>query len=312
MAQGTQYSCDFSEAGFNQTAVFFTSNMLNKSSGNFIYTETFAASKSAMEAGQSVTAKGFTDLKVGSTVVDSVQPVEKMQESGSELLVSSFNINSGGGNCVNGCSGVAVWAFSNPTTTPVLSEFTVPTSTYTMPPLADEPGHTAFVETFDTRISCSPVYQNGLLDFSFETGVNNGSQIVPGIFWGQIKPTLSSGKITGGTLTQSGVINFSGDQDASYSALGSDANGHLLMVFITMSSSINPTIMYATHTSANPSGQFSTPVQLIQSSSPKVQSYYGDYSNTSFDGSSTNDIWFAGEYVGTSDWNTHFGEVHFS
>ena len=312
MARGTSYAADFTEAGFNQKAVFFTSNMLNKSNANFIYAEAFAANKASMEAGKSVTAKGFTDLKVGSTVVDSVQPVEKMQETGLEFLVSSFNINSGGGSCVSGCSGIAVWAFANPTTTPQLTEVTVPTSTYTMPPLADEPGHNAFIETFDTRISASQVYQSGLLSFSFETGVNNGKQVVPGIFWGQIKPTVSNNKITGATLTQSGLLNYSGNQDASYSALGSDANGNLLMVFVTMSSSINPTIMYATHTSANASGTLSTPVKLIQSSSPKVQSFYGDYSNTSFDGSSTNDVWFAAEYVGTSDWNTYIGEVHFS
>lgn len=311
MARGTSFAADYTEAGFNQKAVFFTSNMLNKTSANFIYAEAFAASKAGMEAGQSVTAKGFTDLKAGGTVVDSVQPVEKMQESGSEFLVSSFNINSGGGSCVSGCSGIAVWAFANPTTTPQLTEVTVPTSTYTMPPKADEPGHSAFIETFDTRIGGSPVYQSGLLSFSFETGVNNGHQVVPGIFWGQIKPTLSNGKITGATLTQSGLFNYSGDQDASYSALGSDANGHLLMAFVTMSSSINPTIMYATHTSANAPGTLSTPVKLIQSSSPKVQSFYGDYSNTSFDGSTTNDVWFAAEYVSTSDWNTYIGEVHF-
>src|SRR5205823_4982474 len=94
-------------------------------------------------------------------------------------------------NCSSGCSGVVAWAFANPLTSPSLSRVVVPTSTYTLSPQADQPGCTACLETFDTCILATPVYNNGKISLAIETGVNNGTHIVPGILWGQVLPTLS-------------------------------------------------------------------------------------------------------------------------
>src|SRR5437588_3349431 len=217
MARGTNNAADYTQFGFDGQAIYFSSNMLDKSGSPFKYAEVFAADKAKMEAGAAVTAKGFTHLKSGSTLVDSVQPVETEAigggAPGAELFINTFNINSGGGSCSSQCSGVVVWAFANPLTRPVLSHVVLSTPKYTLAPQADQPGCTHCIETFDTRIGGTPVYNNGKISFAFETGVKNNTQVVPGVFWAQVRPTLKGGTITGATLHQSGILSFSGDQD---------------------------------------------------------------------------------------------------
>lgn len=314
MAHGTNFPVDFTQLGFDGQAVYFSGNLLNLSGTTFEYAEVYAASKSTMESGSSVTAQGFTQLMAQNTLVDSVQPVETQAlgkyAPGAELLISTFNINSGGGSCVNGCSGVVVWAFANPLTTPTLSDVVVSTPTYTLPPYADEPGCTQCIETFDTRIGATPVYNGGKISFAFETGVNNGTQVVPGVFWGQVKPTLSGGIITAGTLYQSGIFSFQGDQAASYGAVMYDHSGRLFLMFATMSHTIDPGDMYTVHLKTDPLGTMKTPAFLIQGQAAKQTQYFGDFQATSFDGNSANHTWFATEYTGSNgDWSTYISEV---
>jgi len=288
--------------------------MFDQSGSTFQYAEVFATSKARMEAGASVTARGFTKLQSGTTMVDTVQPT--MMEAignpppGAELLVSSFNINSGGGECFSGCSGIVVWAISSPLTDPVLSSVVVSTTPYTVAPQADDPGCNVCIETFDTRISGAPVYSNGNITFALETAVNNGTQVVPGIFWGQIQPTLSSGTITAASLVQSGYLSFSGDQAASFGALMPDNAGNLLMVFDTMSGTLNPSIMYTGRQVSDPPGQLEPAQFLIQGIQPTTDSRWGDYEAAAFDG--TTNIWLAAQYSGSNgDWSTYIVKGHF-
>ncbi len=314
MAQGTTFPVDFTQIGFNSKAVFFSGNLLSLNGNTFEYAEVFAASKSVMESGSTVKAKGFKKLTVNSTLVDSVQPVETQalgkSAPASELLVSSFNTNSGGGSCSAGCSGVVAWAFANPLNTPNLTKVVVSTSTYTLPPFADEPGCTQCIETFDTRIGSTPVYNNGKISFAFETGVNNGTQVVPGVFWGQITPTLTNGKITSATLFQSGIFSFTGDQAASYGTVMDDSSDSLFLAFATMSHTINPGDMYTVHLTTDTKGTMETPAFLFQGQVAKTTQYYGDFQATSYDGSSGNHTWFATEYSNSSgDWSTYIADV---
>jgi hypothetical protein len=314
MAQGTTNPADFTEFGFDSQAIYFSSNMLDITGNSFQYAEVFAADKARMEVGSSVTAQGFKQLKVNGILVDSVQPVETQALGGSspgaEFLVNSFNINSG--QCSNGCQGIVVWAFANPLGTPRLSNVVVSTQTYTLPPEADQPGCQHCIETFDTRIGATPVYNNGKISFGLESGVNNGTQVVPGIFWTQVKPTLSGGTITSAKIYQKGIVSFKGDRAASYSALMPDKNNDLFMVFNSMSSSLDPSSMYTARLSTDKLGTFEAGKFLMQSTTPKTQGYYGDFAASSYDGSATNNVWLASEYSNSSgDWSTIIGETHF-
>jgi hypothetical protein len=309
-------AADYTEFGFDQKAIYFSGNMFNQAGSAYVYAETFSVNKAAMESGSKVTAYGFYDLQANGVYVDTVQPVENQATSGPGvgLLVDSFNMNGdGSADCLStACSGIIVWAVNNPgMKSASLSGTVIATkNTYISPPNADEPGCAGCIETLDTRISGTPVYQKGNITFALETGVNNGTQVVPGIYWGQIKPTISNGTVTGGSVVQDGYINFSGDQDASFGAVMVTPKGKILMVFDTMSSTIDPSIMYATRTLKTPKGTFLAAKYLFKSSTPTNNSRWGDYEATSYTGSSSNETWFAAQYSGSNaDWATYIGEV---
>ena len=317
MLLGTKGIADYTQFGFDSGAVYFSVNMYDKTGNTYKYAQVLAANKAQMEAGTKVTAKGFRKLKVGSTYVDTVQPVETQatgkKAPGAELLISSFNINSGGTNCYKGCSGLIVWAFAHANSkNQSLTQVSVSSPKYILAPQADQPGCNQCIETLDTRITGTPVYQSGFISFTLETGVNNGSQVVPGIFWGEVQPSLdNNGKITGATLLQSGVLAFQGDQAASFGCTMIDKNGNLLLVFDTMSNSLNPSIMYTEHKKSDQPGMLDNPKFLIKGLQPTNNGRWGDFEATSYNGAGKNQVWFASEYAGEGrDWGSYIGESH--
>jgi len=142
------------------------------------------------------------------------------------------------------------------------------------------------------------------------TGLNNGTHVVPAAFWGQISPTISGGTITGGSVFQSGNIHFTGDRAAFFGALMATNSGNLLMVFDTMSSSIDPSIMYATRLTTDTKGKFETALYLKKATVPTGDQRWGDYEAASYDGSGTNNTWFSSQYS-NGDWATYIGKVNF-
>jgi hypothetical protein len=183
--------------------------------------------------------------------------------------------------------------------------------TYISPPLADEPGCPGCIETLDTRISGTPVYQAGSIAFALESALNNGTQNVPGIFWGLVQPTISSGTITGASVNLNGTFAFSGDRAASFPTLMQTKTGNLLMVFDTMSSTLDPSIMYATRLTTDLGG-FEPAKFLKKSLVATTNKRWGDYEATSYDGIATNNVWFSAQYSGTiGDWATFIGKVNF-
>ncbi len=317
MLLGTQYIADYTQFGFDSASVYFSVNMYNKTGNIYKYAQVLAANKAQMEAGAKVTARGFRKLKVGSTFVDTVQPVET-QATGKnapnvELLISSFDINSGGRECSKGCSGLVVWSFAHANgKNQSLTQVSVSSPMYILAPQADEPGCPRCIETLDTRITGTPVYQSGFISFALETGVNNGSQVVPGIFWGEVQPSLAkNGKIIGATLLQNGILAFQGDRAASFGCTMIDKQGNVLMVFDTMSNALNPSIMYAEHRKSDSPGMLENPKFLMKGLQPTNNQRWGDFEATSYDGADKNHVWFASEYAGENqDWASYIGEVH--
>lgn len=317
MAQGTTNGVDFSEFGFDAQAIYFTGNMFNQSGQNFQYAEVFGANKSLMESGATVTPHGFSNLKLNGVAVDSVQPVESETRSNSGanvgLFVNTLNYNFGGSSCFNGCQGAVVWAMANPTSTsPTLTSTFVNTLSYAFPPRADKPGCSSCLDTDETQILATPIYHNGLITFAINTGVNNGSQTVPGIYWGQITPILdNSGTITGASMYQSGYFSYQGNVGVLYGALMPDADGNLFMVFDVSSSTINPQVSYVSRPVTYTLGQFQDAGNTLRvGDSTTFEQLWGDFNAASYDGFTTDNVWIAGEYApSNSYWSTYIGET---
>lgn len=324
MSLGTTNTADYTQFGFDAHAIYFSGNMFNQPGTAYEYAEIFGANKQKMESGQNVTAFGFFDLTVNNVLVDTVQPVESETPSNEGprdgLFVNSFNSGAGEGDpqghdCVTtACRGLEVWSMDHPgTAQTTLTGVYVPTSPYILPPSADEPGCKQCIETIDTRITATPVFSKGTISWSLDTGLKNKTQVVPAILWGQVTPQIVNGKLQSAFIYQSGYFGFEGDQDASFGALMNDNNGNLIMVYDTMSHTLNPSTAYTGRRATFPLGFFHDAGKFLQKGlAPTFDSRWGDYEATSYDGFSTDHIWMASQYSGANfDWATAIGKTQF-
>ncbi|HEX3273049.1 MAG TPA: hypothetical protein VHR15_20555 [Ktedonobacterales bacterium] len=334
MSLGTTNGADFTMIGLDDKGVYFSANMFNQEGTAYEYAEIFGASKAKMEAGQPVVAHGFFNLTVsgpgGSLQVDTVQPAltedRRGHGPGAEFFVDTFNgpIDPVSGHTctsdADSCRGLAVWAFRNVTSNnPSLTfAYVGNTKAYSFAPPADQTTCTECIDSSDLRISATPVEKDGNLYAAWETGVNNGTQVVPGIVWSQLAVGTHDHSVFA-SQTRGGYYNFSGDNAVIYPALMPDAAGHLFMVFDRTSSAVNPEVRLTLRLGSN----FLSPGLLIKAGEAPYRATrcgvdipvcrWGDYSATSYDGFSTNNVYFAGQYANaptfSRNWGTWIGRV---
>ncbi len=319
---GTQNFADFTQFGYDQKAVYLSCDMWTQPSGlgTFEYENTFAFNKAAMEAGQSVTPYGYSGFISQGVQMNGIQPVEVEATRGNGpnagLFVSPFDFNSGGGNCAQGCSGLTVWAIANPATPQEsLSSILVPSLRYAQAPQANQPGCTSCLGVLDPGINSTPTWRNGQINFSLQTAVNNGSKVVPGIFWGQINVSLdSNGNLSSASIYQSGYFSFSGDTAALCPSIMPDANGNLMMVFQESSSTLYPGAYYAVQPVGSPPGIFPDSGQtLMAGQATTINSRWGDYSAVDVNGAGAIAVWIASEYEAANQtWSSYIGKVYTS
>jgi hypothetical protein len=335
MSLGTTNAADFTMIGFDDKGVYFSANMFNQDGTAYSYAEIFGASKAKMEAGQAVVAHGFFNLTVsgpgGSLQVDTVQPALTEDRTGrgpgAEFFVDTFNgpidpvSGHGCTSAADSCRGLAVWAFRNVTSnSPSLTfAYVGNTKAYSFPPPADQTTCTQCIDSSDLRISATPIERGGNLYAAWETGVNNGTQVVPGIVWSQLSVGAQGSSGIQVTQTRGAYYNFSGDNAVIYPALMPDNAGNLFMVFDRTSSTVNPEVRLTLRLGSN----FVSPGLLIKAGEAPYRPTrcghdipvcrWGDYSATSYDGFSTDNVYFAGQYSNGSgfsrNWGTWIGRV---
>jgi len=290
---------DFPQLGVNSNGIYFGANMFNTSQ-YYQYAEIFGIDKTLAVNGSPVTMHGFSQLADNNGVlVDTVQPVQTIgNDPGVEYFVNSYNINSGDYLCSAGCNGAIVWAFAGVTGTPTLTKAHAPTQNYFLAPNANQPGCVRCIDTNDTRISATPVFRNGNIVFSLNTGVYNGTTVVPGVLSEVIKPTLGGKTVTGATSVSQRLTSYSGSQAAMYGAPMPDAAGNIFLVFDTMGGRLDPSIAYRRNLEA--------PLMMKQGATYTQDNRWGDYSAASYDGTY---IWLAGEYSPNYDWSTWIGKT---
>lgn len=332
MSLGTDFGADFTMIGFDSHALYFSADMYSNDGNSFEYAEIFGASKAQMEAGAPVTAHGFSNLTVTgpatATQVSTVQPSMVVQQDGRgpEYFVSTFNgvdpvSGHGCTSDADSCKGLGLWAFSGALGSPKLTfSYVGNTKAYTFPPPADQTTCVQCIDSSDLRISATPVVRDGYLYAAWETGVNNGSQIVPGIIWSQIRVQSDDNHgVTTPTQVGGNYFNFKGDDAVVYPALMPDGDGNLFMVFDHMSSTTNPEVRL-TIQRAN---TFRSPGVLVKAGEGPYRPTqcgtsipvcrWGDFSAMSYDGFDTNHVWFAGQYSNGSgfsrNWGTWIGRI---
>lgn len=336
MSLGTTNGADFTMIGFDSHDLYFSANMFNQPGTVYEYAEIFGASKALMETNSNLSAPGFLNLQVigpkGAYVADTVQPVQTEAAGAGPsagLFVDTLNGFDplSGHTCTSSadsCKGLAVWAF-HPSASglPTLTfGYARDTQPYYYAPPADQTTCTQCLDSSDLRISATPVYSNGNIYAGWETGHNNGTQIVPAIEWAQVSVGLSGGALTDVNAVGGNYFEIRGGDDAvMYPALMINDAGALYMVFDHSSSTTNPEVRLTVRKSG---GQLVPDGILIKAGEGPYRPTrcghdipvcrWGDYSATSFDGFATNNVRFAGEYANavssfSRNWGTWIGEV---
>ncbi len=330
---GTDDFGDFPTLGFDAEGIYTCESTFSNSSGSFVGNKCFLIPKAKVYAGAGFSYYYFTGFNVGGTLVDSIQPVKTLETNKprAEFMVNSFNILWGGGQCYLGCSGLVVWAISNPFgfasggPAPTVSGWVVSTSTYVLPPDADAPGCPGCVATNDTRISAQPTYAAGSIWTAVVTGVD--SPAVPGVLWWEIGVSLddNGGGCTGrflnlcpilnnAYLKQEGIYWYSGSA-AYFPAIQPDAENNVMMTIAYSNSTTPPSVVYAgrridqTLNNFHDGGIF----LVVGSGSMNTGNRWGDYFATGIDQTAKPwKMWIAGQVnTGLNFWGTRIGEIDY-
>jgi hypothetical protein len=359
MSHGTPFVADFTQFGLNRDAIFFSANMFGLDGVSF-YAEVFEANKAQMERGSAhFTADGFFNLQgngpgipiagVGPFFADTVQPMLDLgsgqsQDSGAGHdgwfvdTIDGPDVISGHlcTSATDACKGLVLWRMSNPIAhdqhgpAPTFTGTYLPDtkSFYAAPSRpgqrsgADQPSCNLCVDANDLRIPATPVLRNGTIYTGWQTGIFNGSQIVPGIVWAQIKLGGEDG-----AATTSDYFNLSGDNAATYPAFMPDGNGNVVMLYEHMGHTTFPEARYTLKRSDQ--SEFTSAGRVLKLGETNYRPTlcgtaviptcrWGDFEATSFDGNGR--IWLAGQYANTNtdpntapafgrNWGTWIGAI---
>jgi hypothetical protein len=349
---------DFPTLGQDRQGIYIADNLFSCSGGefgNFLEAEVILVPKGPVYAGQPVTVwvqEG--DFISQNEEVDSIQPANVMNVADkprAEFMVASYNINYGGGQCLNGCTGLVVFAVSNPFgfltggPPPEVSEFDLPTdTTYFLSLGAHQPGSEFSVDTGDTRITGSVVYSAGSLFASVNTGCIPQCDPASGLeetqpVWWEIGVTLNDNdnddlnctgsfenacpQIESAFRRQEQCFGCGGrpnNGSAYYATLQPDGANNVTMVFnYSDSSSIFPGTFYASRRVTQAQNTMhdggSVLVAGLALYDPINQRRWGDYTGTAVDFSNpkATALWFSGMFVKSNGfWGTQIGTNKFS
>jgi hypothetical protein len=215
-----------------------------------------------------------------------------------------------------------LWTIRNPVghdtggPPPTISGTYVPdTLPYVLPPAANQPGCTQCIDAGLSDISGTPIFRDGRVYAAWETAVDNGTQVVPGIEYAQVEVAKTSAK--------SSYYYFSGDTAATYPAVMPGRDGKIAMVYDLMNARVNPQTRYIV---ANiDAARFVGPGHLLKAGEAPYRPgvcgttdlpvcRWGDYSAASIDQAGT--VWLAGQYANRSvtpdngrNWGTWIGAL---
>jgi hypothetical protein len=288
---------------------------------NFI----FSADKSKLIAGLSAGLTGFHGLHVGTTLMNTVQPVNELgSRTGpvADLFAASFDQHTNSNCSSAACSGIELFAIGNPLQEQahgqVLSQIFTAGLKYALPPNAPDGSYGHFVSTGDTRISGTPVYKAGAVWGALNTNLNNGTQNVPALYWFALHPVLNHGisgcslcvSLTGASFLQQAYFYYGGTNSAYYAALMPDAEGNVFMDFdFSNAVGTHPSAVYASRRTTEADNRFSDAGRFVggYSTTATSDSRWGDYSAAAWD--PVPDLNFVAGEFSNGSWGTRLARV---
>ena len=319
---------DLPMMGIDAEAVYFTGNHYNVSTdiaqGAFVSW----VNKNTFEAGSgSATIGTFNDLNAGDGLVDTLAPAISFGAPRAELMVS---VDVYATNIYN------IYALSNPLfvggTTAELWSYQYTNISYSVPPDALQPGDTAAsVSSGYDNITASPVWRDGILTFTFGSGVTQGSTQYAGVLFLRLGITLSDGNNTSCYPTtnrcvsidlvyglENGAIQYTGAY-AIDPSLAVDTDGNTIFTYTYSSTSRYPSGVVYSRRSTTDRQDFGAPGATYGLGTAHYGDFYwGAYSAAAIDAGSCTaagcyTVWVASDYAnGSGHWSTELTSVSYS
>ena len=290
-------------------------NQFDTPCGSLIQNYMFLIQKDAVYSGGGFSAPtwfGFTD----GPLVDTLAPANitgRGDKPQAVMLVNSFNINFGGGQCRNGCNGLILWTITNPFGGGSLSAQVIGTANnYSLPPLAHEPGCTSSgcIDTNDTRISGQVKYNAGSLFGSLETAAAGEAHPI----WFEVHPTTDvNGNISGATELQEDCFfcgGFVSNGSAYFATLQPDPEGNVTMVYNYSEDDQYPGTAYTSRKVDYCCLMNGAGFYIRGGDAFYGEGRWGDYTATAVDNTVATSpaVWFSGMFAESSgDWGTWIG-----
>ena len=341
---GTGVCPDYPTVGQDRDIIYVAANKFgcnsNGFTGPFVNAEVWLLPKTEMYAGAAFSFWFQFGFNVGGTNVDTLQPVNvqnKTDRVRAEFMVNTFNINFGGGQCFNGCSGLVVWAISNPRgfvsggPAPRFTGVVVGTAGYALAPGLRTP--TTVVAALDTRITGSVNYSANRLFASTTTRVNT-NPTTSGVLWWEVEPFLNDNDpaCAGAFLNRCATINtavlrqqdcyvcggWADSGGTSFGTLQPDQDNNVTMTFAFSSLAFEPGTVYVSRrVTFPPNLMHDSGIFLEAGAGPaNTGGRWGDYYATAPDFASATQpyMWFAGmsSRPGDGRWRTRIGRNSFT
>jgi hypothetical protein len=310
--------------------------------GPFVESEVLLVPKGYVYAGLAPVVWSQSGFSVGGVNIDTLQPANIMNPSDktrAEFMVNSFNINFGGGSCLNGCNGLVVWAISNQFgfviggPPPEFTAVQIPTATtYFMSSNAHQTNGDFSIDTGDARISGGVVYNAGSLFTALSTGCVPQCSPQKGLeetapAWFEIGVTLNDNdpacsgsfvnkcpQLTGAFLRQEECFQCGGmanNGSAYYPTLQPDPGNNLTMVFNFSDSSSYPGVAFVSRRVTQAQNTMHDAGIILQAGRAFYsQGRWGDYTGAAIDMSNPllPQIWFSGMFARLDgSWGTQIG-----
>ena len=285
----SQYEIDFPGLGYDEEAIYLTTNEIYGEGGSSYYPKVTILNKSEVYSGTISYRKDFKDFSSDK----SLKPMRKFGTSNGYYLMNTTDQNN-----------AKIWKIENPLTSnaSLTAVTTINLGSYSSISEASQKGITNKVDMGDYRIS-DVVCLNGILygAYTVQNTTQNGSMIV------YFKVNTSNNfELNAGTIESPDVYFY-------YPVLQPDYSGNIVFVF--NKSSNNDYIGIAWTILFNGNSQVETISWLKQG----IASYYypingknrwGDYSGIGLDPKNNFRVWICGEWADLNNqWSTWIGEI---
>ena len=305
---------DFPRLGQDREALYLASNIFTDEN-TYKWEEILVLPKAQIYACSGFAFSHFSNLTIGGVVADSTQPVNNFSpwdSPRSEFLITSKNINSGGGTCSNGCNGLTVWTIHSPLSNPTISGVQVATANnYSLPPNASQLGAANSIDTGDTRISGMALAVGDSIYASLNTTGGGGE---PAYYLYQVQPFLdaATGNVVSARILNE-IFHGGGSTGFYYATQQPDPQGNVTTVFNISSSTSFASLAYASRRAAQPVGtEPDAGIVAINGGAFYSQARWGDYTAVAPAGlapGAVPSMWFAGMFARSDGaWGTAIGK----